>query len=539
MRRNRYHLGIVLLALGVGMVIGVMYAPKVDSGYWQKMANEDLTSARVSRLIELVDNFYVDEVDRDSISDRMMNAMLSTLDPHSAYLSPSAFADEAEMMQGKFQGIGVTLFYLGDTVYASTIIPGSPADNAGVHPGDRIVYVDTTKVSGTGMTKSPSGVVDLIRGPRHSTVTLGVQRGGTDQIHNIQVKRDVIRHSTVPAALMMDKNTGYILVTRFAETTWGEFYHALSELKQQGMNHLVVDLRNNAGGVLEAAVNMADELLPEGDLIVYTEGAHDRRRNIYATKGGVFEEGRLTVLINEHSASASEVLCGAIQDNDRGTIVGRRSFGKGLVQSQFDLPGGSAVLLTIARYYSPSGRCIQRPYDKGSDEYHMAYLNRVLSNYGAADSLLSVPDTSSQPFLTKNGRKVYGGGGIQPDVLLPYFRDTHLVYYNNLISIQAFERVVYGELFAHYSELKEKYPTYEDFARKYRVDEAIFEAVLREGDKKGLVRDAVTISKYGTEMRNRYRALLASSLYGENAFYKTSTPFDTEVQQAIKAKIEL
>ena len=538
-KKHTFSLGIVLLALVVGLLIGVISAPKVGSGAGQKSADKSLMSAQVNELLDLVESAYVDSVNYDSISNQIMNAMLSTLDPHSTYLTPTNYAKEAEVMHGQFHGIGVTLAYLNDTVFASNVISGSPAAHAGVHAGDRIIYVDTTRVSGTGMTKVSSSVVDLIRGPRFSTVTLGVQRGGSTKIHRIKVPRDVIQYSSIPAALMLDKTTGYILVLRFAETTASEFHSALLELNQQGMKHLVVDLRNNSGGVLESAINMADELLPKGDLIVYTQGAHVARRNIYATSGGLFEEGRLTVLINEHSASASEVLSGAIQDNDRGAIIGHRSFGKGLVQHKYDLPGNAAVMLTIARYYSPSGRCIQRPYDKGTDEYYMDYLNRILSDYNAADSVLNTPDTTSEPFLTKNGRKVYGGGGIQPDVALPYFRDIHLVYYNNLISNQAFEQVLYRQLFTQYDNLIQRYPTFEDYEKGFRVDNALFESILREGDKKGLTRDPVTISKYGAEMRNRYCALLAYSLYGDNAYYKISVPFDTEINQALKTKVKL
>lgn len=538
-KKNTYSLGIVLLALVVGLLIGVISAPKVDSGYWQKSADESLMSARVNALLDVVESAYVDSVDYDSISDLMMNAMLSTLDPHSAYLSPTEFAKEAEMVRGQFQGIGVTLAHQDDTVYASSIAPGSPAAHAGVHPGDRIIYVDTVQVSGTGMTKDISNVVEYIRGPRYSTVTLGVQREGSYKIRRIKITRDVIQHNSILAAIMLDKTTGYVHVARFSETTSSEFHSALLELNQQGMKHLVIDLRSNAGGVFDAAINMADELLPKGDLIVYTQGVHSRRSNIYATSGGLFEEGKLTILINEHSASASEVLSGAIQDNDRGAIIGHRSFGKGLVQHKYDLPGDAAVMLTIARYYSPSGRCIQRPYDKGSDEYYTAYLNRILSDYNAADSVLNAPDTSSEPYLTKNGRKVYGGGGIQPDVSLPYFRDIHLVYFNNLISVKAFDRVLRDQLFHHYSSLMKRYPTFEAFQKGYKVDDATFEAILKEGDKEGLTRDAVTLSKYGAEMRNRYRALFAYSLYGDNAYYTISLPYDTELNQALKAKVKL
>lgn len=533
-KKTTYSLGVVLVACLLGSIIGSF----VTTGLTRQDQQQSLLSSRVNTLMQMVDRYYVDKIDYDSLSDKMMNAMLSTLDPHSCYLSPQAFEQEAEMVQGQFEGIGVTLAYIGDTVYANYVIDGSPAAKAGVHPGDRIMKVDTTLVSGTGMTKTPSNVVDLIRGPRHSMVTLGIQRGGSEKLRYIKVQRNTIHHGSVPAAVMLDKQTGYILVSRFAATTAREFHQALEQLTQQGMKHLVLDLRGNGGGVLDGAIQMADELLPKGDLIVYTKGAHDRRRNVYATEGGLFETGRLTVLINEHSASASEVVSGAIQDNDRGAIIGHRSFGKGLVQHQFDLPGNSAMLLTIARYYSPSGRCIQRPYDKGSDDYYMEYLNRVIADYENADSLLSKPDTT-QAFTTKNGRRVYGGGGIQPDVTLPYLRDTNLIYFNRLIDKQVIERVLFARLFAHYDELVRQYPDVETFEREFTVDDATWESILRQADKSGIKRHAGCINKYGREMRNRYKALMAMSLYGEASYYRISVPFDTELQQALKAKVSL
>lgn len=536
--KTTYSLGIVLLAALLGLILGVMFAPKLDARYWKRNSMENAMSARVNTMMTLVDNFYVDKIDYDSLTDKMMNAMLSTLDPHSCYLSPTAFEQEAEMVQGRFEGIGLTLYYLGDTVYGSTIIPGSPAERAGLHPGDRIIKVDTTVVSGRGLTKDPKQVVDLIRGPRHSTVTLGIQRRGSEKIEYVKVQRNIIRHSSIPAAVMLDKETGYIFVSRFAENTADEFHTALETLTKSGMKHLVLDLRGNGGGVLDGAIKMADELLPKGELIVYTQGAHDRRRNVYATKGGLYEQGRLTVLINEHSASASEVVSGAIQDNDRGAIIGHRSFGKGLVQRQFDLPGNSAMLLTIARYHSPSGRCIQRPYDKGSDDYYMQYLTRVLSDYNAADSLLSQVDTS-QSFLTTHGRKVYGGGGIQPDVTLPYLRDVHLVYYNELINKQVLEIIIYDKLFKHYDELMKQYPSLEAYEKNFHVDDATWQAILRLSDKLGLKRDEACLAKYGNEIRTRFKGILAQSLYGEGAYYKIVMPTDVELQMAIKAKVKL
>lgn len=533
-KKYSFSLSVVCLALLIGVLVGMMFTRQFSS---RKMASSQLAE-RVSTVMQLVDQCYVDRIDPDSASDKMLNAMLSTLDPHSCYLSPKAFEQEAEMVQGHFEGIGVVLYYLNDTVYASNVQAGSPAERAGVHPGDRIIMVDTTQVSGRGLTKEPQGVVNLIRGPRLSMVDLGVQRQGSKQLKHIKVQRNVINHSSVPAAVMLDNQTGYIYVSHFAGTTALEFHTALQHLTDAGMKHLVLDLRNNGGGVLEGAIMMANELLPKGKLIVYTQGAHERRHNVYATGGGLFDEGRLTVLINERSASASEVVSGAIQDNDRGTIVGHRSFGKGLVQHQFDLPGGAAMLLTIARYYSPSGRCIQRPYDKGSDEYYTEYLSRILSDYSAADSLLSHPDTS-EAFRTVNGRTVYGGGGIQPDVVLPYFRDTHLVYFNEILGKQVMETIIYHKLNREYEQLMKQYPTLSDFERRYRPGNELLQQILAQADKQGLKRDEACIAKYGSEMVTHYRAILARTLYGEHAYYKIIMPTDVELQHAIKAKVKL
>ena len=384
------------------------------------------------------------------------------------------------------------------------------------------------------MSEELSSVVNLIRGPRYSTVTLGIQRQGSDKIREIKVKRDVILHPTVVAAIMIDKHTGYVNISRFSETTASEFHAALLQLTKEGMTHLVLDLRGNRGGSLETAIAVADELLPKGDLIVYTEGAHSPRNNHYATRGGLFEEGKLTILINEFSASASEVVSGAIQDNDRGTIAGRRSFGKGLVQRPFDLPDGDAIHLTIARYYTPSGRCIQRPYDKGSDAYYMDYLTRIFSDYRSADSLYNATVDTTQSFLTKKGRKVYGGGGIQPDIILPYLIDTNWVYYNRLADKQVLEQVIFNELFVHYDQIVKKYPTAEAFVKNYQVDDATFERIIRCAESKGISRHPSCIKKYGANIRNRYKALMAMTLYNDDAFYQVALPYDTELQRALR-----
>ncbi len=533
-KKTTYSLGIVLLALAIGLAAGFMTAPKVKPNDVPNVTGISKLGSHLVALEYIIANYYVDEVDYDSLTTSAMTAMLESLDPHSSYLTPIANSKENEMMQSRFEGIGVTLHSMNDSVFASTVRAGSPAHRAGIRAGDRIIKVDTTVVTGTGMSEELSSVVNLIRGPRYSTVTLGIQRQGSNKIREIKVKRDVILHPTVVAAIMIDKHTGYVNISRFSETTASEFHAALLQLTKEGMTHLVLDLRGNRGGSLETAIAVADELLPKGDLIVYTEGAHSPRNNHYATRGGLFEEGKLTILINEFSASASEVVSGAIQDNDRGTIAGRRSFGKGLVQRPFDLPDGDAIHLTIARYYTPSGRCIQRPYDKGSDAYYMDYLTRIFSDYRSADSLYNATVDTTQTFLTKKGRKVYGGGGIQPDIILPYLIDTNWVYYNRLADKQVLEQVIFNELFAHYDQIVKKYPTAEAFVKNYQVDDATFERIIRCAESKGIRRHPSCIKKYGANIRNRYKALMAMTLYNDDAFYQVALPYDTELQRALR-----
>lgn len=522
---------VILLAMLLGLVLGVMLAPKLDRSYWQRQATGNLMVDRINSMVQIVDQYYVDPVDYDSVTDIMMNSFLTSLDPHSRYMPPQDVEREMELMRGNFEGTGVVLFYYGDTVCAGEVLHGSPAERAGVKPGDRIMRVDTTLVSGAGLcSRSSSDIVNMIRGPRHSTVTLWVQRHGSKQLVPVKIQRDVIPHSSVPAAFMLSHQTGYIYISHFAETTGQEFHDALAALCSQGMKHLVIDLRGNGGGVLQSAIDIADELLPHGDLIVYTQGEHSRRENVRATRGGLFEQGTLTLMIDEFSASASEVLSGAIQDNDRGRIVGRRSFGKGLVQRQFPLQGNASMLLTIARYYSPSGRCIQRPYDKGSDEYYTQYLMRIIEGDSTENS--SVGDTVT--FRTKQGRKVYGGGGILPDKVLPHTRDTNLVYYNRLISENVLREVMMDQLWLHYDELMRRYPTFEQFAAGYQVSDADWQRILARADRKGIQRHAGCIARYGAEIRNRYKALIAQALYGADTYYRVAMPFDNELQSSLK-----
>ena len=533
-KKLTFSLGIVLLAMLLGLLIGIMTAPKIKAEQDQSNTMENTLSQSINMVMALVDNYYVDKVDYDSLTEEVMHALLSTLDPHSTYLTPTAFKKEAETLSGQFEGIGLTLFYMNDTVYASHVIPGAPASKAGIHVGDRIIWVDTTQVSGKGFTTESSKVVSLIRGPRHSTVKLTIQRKNSKKLLTMNVQRDVIHTPSVPAHVMVAPKTGYIRISHFGSSTYYEFRAALLQLLNEHMESLVIDLRDNGGGSLEAAIGVCNELLPSGDLIVYTQGEHSQRDNVYATTGGLFEKGRLIVLIDEGSASASEIVAGAVQDNDRGTIVGHRSFGKGLVQRQFPLPNDAAVMLTIARYYTPSGRCIQRPYDMGTDEYYSQYITRIIQNYVAADSILDADYDTTHTYLTKKGRKVYGGGGIRPDIMLPYISDTSLIYYNRLIGYRVLEETAHRQLYEHYDQLTKQYPTVESFVQNYQVDDVTWKAILSLADQKKIPRQASSIKKYGDDIRNRYKATLAMSLYGDNAYYQIAQQGDIELQNALK-----
>ena len=417
---------LLLLALMTGVVLGALTNVR-HSSYTISQKSLPATE-KIEYLIKLADKSYVDSIDNDSTVDRLCSSILSALDPHSRYLSEKEMRREMESLRGNFEGIGVVLHPKGDTTCAGQIIEGGPAEHAGVLAGDRILLIDGTPVVG----KSTSEIIPMLRGERRSKVIVTVLRPSDGKLRDIEIKRDVIKTNSLAYSCMVDKQTGYIRLTQFSHTTYAEFCDAVKQLKRQGMKRMVLVLRDNGGGALEAALDICDELLPRRELIVYTEGVHQRRKEYHSKPGGLFCEGDLIVMIDEFSASASEIVAGAVQDNDRGKIVGRHSFGKGLVQQQFQLPDNSSVLLTVSRYYTPSGRCIQRSYDKGSDEYYSDFIERVMEGDEKDSVLVALTDTT--PYHTAKGRIVYGGGGIYPDHVIHYKTDTNAIYYNMLVN---------------------------------------------------------------------------------------------------------
>ena len=370
---------------------------------------------KLNKLIDFIENEYVDKINTDSIVDLTVNNILEKLDPHSVYIPADEFVASAESMKGDFVGIGINFYMYNDTVAVIKTIEDGPSEKAGIKAGDRILFADKDQLFGR---KLPTdSLFSKLKGKEGSKVLLKVFRKSENKTFTIDLTRGTVPIKSVDVAEMIDDKTGYIKINRFAETTATEFKTALQKLLDLQMESLVIDLRDNGGGYLDKANEIADELLKQGELIVQTKNKKQRTDKTIATKGGLFETGKLYILINENSASASEIIAGAIQDNDRGIIVGRRSFGKGLVEREMNFQDGSAVRLTVARYYTPSGRSIQRPYVNGSTEYYSEFDHRFESGELYERDSIKVADTLK--FKTKNGRIVYGGGGIVPDVFVP------------------------------------------------------------------------------------------------------------------------
>jgi carboxyl-terminal processing protease len=412
MKFNSKYLPIVIGAtFALGTVLGsLMNAPVEDS-----LLAKNYSKTKLNKLIDFINNEYVDSVNTDSIVNLTVDNILSKLDPHSIYIPPSEQAEVAESMKGDFVGVGINFYMYKDSVAIIKPVENGPSAKAGIKSGDRILYAGKTKLYGRKLTSD--SLFSKLKGTKGSEIELTVFRKSEQKKLKFKIKRDVIPLKSVDASLLLDNKTGYIKINRFAETTYDEFKSGLTRLKQKGIQALVIDLRDNGGGYMEEAVAIADEFLKDKQLIVFTKNKNGTTEKTYATKSGSFETGKVTVLINENSASASEILAGAIQDNDRGTIVGRRSFGKGLVQREMDFNDGSAVRLTVARYYTPTGRSIQKPYTKGNEEYYKESEDRIKSGELYAKDSIKVAD--SLKFKTPKGKIVYGGGGIVPDVFVP------------------------------------------------------------------------------------------------------------------------
>lgn len=513
---------VMLIAIGLfaGMLIGGIRGLKTlrtDTG-----RNNDVEQA-----IKTIERYYVDNIDSDSLARIMIESTLAALDPHSRYLTAEAAAVEEEQIRGNFEGIGISLHKRNDTIFVVNVFEDGPARHVGIRSGDKILAVDGVAVSGVEM--SQNDVIKHIRGPHHTMIDLTIQRYGEKNPRHFKVERDIIDNPSIALSAMLDNEVGYIRINLFSATTYQEFCKAVASLKMAGMKDLILDLRDNGGGALYPATQLIDELLPGTETIMYTEGAHQRRQEVRSHRGGLFVEGRLAVMINEFSASASEVVSGAIQDNDRGIIVGRRSFGKGLVQHEYAMPNNAAILLTVAHYFTPSGRCIQRSYDDGADQYYASFVGQVLADY-EADSLYAIVNDST-PYYTSRGRVVYGGGGIFPDYLVRAHYDSSNYYAYQLQSRYVYDDVSAAYVATHYDELMKQYPNRDLFLKNYSPNQGYIDMMIAEAKRKGVAYDAAGMKAHREEIVRRLKAFTGSLLYSGDTFYRVIFQGDSEIKE--------
>lgn len=503
----------------------------------QSKMNVEAYEAAVKKLYMAhlaISSLYVDSVDTDKLTEDAIIGMLKELDPHSAYSNAKETKQMNEPLQGNFEGIGVQYNMLEDTLFVIQPVNKGPSEKAGILAGDRIVTVNDTSIAGVKMSRDE--IMRRLKGPKGSFVRLGVLRNGIDEMLHFDVKRDKIPMVSVDATYMLTKQTGLIRVSSFGAKTHQEVQEAIHTLKKQGMKHLILDLQQNGGGYLGAAIDIANEFLNIGDLIVYTKGRSTSDiRKYKATGKGAFKEGKLAVLVDEYSASAAEIVTGAIQDHDRGIIIGRRTFGKGLVQRPLDLPDGSSMRLTIARYYTPAGRCIQKPYKNGNKQsYNMDVINRY--NRGElihADSI-HFPDSLKYTTL-KKGRVVYGGGGIMPDYFIPLDTAKYTKYYRELTAKGVVISTTLKISDRYRKEIKAAHPTFKDFLKNYQIGEKELALLQQEAEKKSVKpKDDEERNKTIPLLKRQIKALLARDFWDMSEYFEVIYQDDEAVCKALE-----
>jgi carboxyl-terminal processing protease len=498
------------LWISIGIAIGLFIGSKFS--IFNTPGNL-VGSGKLDAVLNYIHESYVDTVNTYQLVEDALPNIIQELDPHSEYISAADMKRVNESLEGHFSGIGVSFYVLRDTIVVTSIVPGGPSEAAGIMPWDRIVAVDDSVVAGKKIRNEQ--VLKVLRGERGTEVKLGIKRAGNDFIENITVTRGEIPVKSVNAAFMLSDEIGYIkLGVNFGFNTFSEFISAISKLKSMGANSFIIDLRGNAGGSLEVVVAMVNEFLQKGDLIVYTEGRNFPRTDNYANGSGTCKNDDVVVLIDELSASASEIFAGAIQDHDRGVVIGRRSFGKGLVQSQRNFPDGSAVRLTVARYYTASGRSIQRTYEKGRyDEYEMDAINRYIQgDYVNIDTLNNLI-----PYETLGGRTVYGGDGIMPDIFIPRDTTGYNSYYNSVVNRRLDE-----EYAMVYSDMnRERLSTFSTWQELYRYlrQQPLLLNLVSYADNNGIRRRPYYIQESGELFETNLYAYIIRNFFGEEAFW--------------------
>lgn len=517
---------IIAISVVAGILIGTFYARHFAGN---KLGIINSSSNKLNALLRVIDDQYVDTVNMTDLVEKAMPQILAELDPHSTYIPAQKLEEVNSELEGSFSGIGIQFTIQEDTIHVNSVIPGGPSEKVGLMAGDRIVMVNDSLFAGKGLTNEKA--MRNLKGPKGSQVKLGVKRATEKELLDFTITRGDIPQNTIDAAYMLDDDYGYIQISKFGRTTHVELLNAIAQLSHEKCKGLIIDLRDNTGGYMEAATRMVNEFLPEGKLIVYTHGRKYPRMEEYANGTGSCQKLPLVVLVNESSASASEIFAGAIQDNDRGTIIGRRSFGKGLVQQPIDFSDGSAIRLTIARYYTPSGRCIQKPYVKGNDmNYEMDLVKRY--EHGEFFSQDSIKQDHSTIYYTANGRPVYGGGGIMPDIFVPQDTTGVTSYYTAAVSRGLTIQFSFQYTDTHRAELQ-KYDT-EASLLQYLKRQNILEQFARFAEKKGLKRRNILMYKSQKLFEKNLYGNIIYNMLGIEAYIQYLNQTDKTVLKALE-----
>ena len=510
------------------LLSGILIGLYINKGIGGRKVKFD-GGSKFDEVMWYVGNDYVEKPDAQKLQDDAIAAMMEGLDPHSAYISLDEFNEVNDPLLGSFDGIGVQFRLEKDTIAIVNVIKGGPSEKVGLQAGDRIVYVDDTLVAGKKLKNED--VMRKLKGPKGTKVKVRVMRRGVEGLLDYTITRDAIPTYSVDIAYMLDEKTGYLKLSKFSATTAGEFRNAVNKLNAQGMQQLVFDLRGNSGGYLSAAVDVADEFLPKGSLIVYTEGRNRPRQYLKASRRGMLETMPVVVLIDGESASASEIVAGALQDNDRGTIIGRRSFGKGLVQEQIMLSDQSAIRLSVARYYTPTGRCIQKPYGDSHEEYMLESWERYEN--GELFHPDSIHFADSLKYTTPKGKTVYGGGGIMPDIYVPLVDDTNQYYFNRIANTGVLYQYAFDYTDRHRAQLQ-RYKTVEAFDHSFAVSDAMFDELVKRAGEKGIKGTDEQRQVARREANTLLKAYIARNLFDDEGFYPIYAPMDEILQRAIE-----
>ncbi len=510
------------LMIGIIFALGLWLGSLLQTDSPGYLASNNIKKRKLNTLIDLLDERYVDEINTDSIVDITVTEIMKNLDPHSVYIPGDELEDIDNQMRGDFVGIGIRFFVTEDSISVISAIKDGPSDRAGIKGGDKILYMDGKPLFGENKISS-----DALKGEIGSEIVLGVLRPGDQKVVNVPVTRGNVVLTSIDAAYMLTNDLGYIKINRFSESTEEEFNKAVDKLKRRGAQKLALDLRDNPGGILSGAIAIADEFLQDDQLILFQRDRNNERTDSYATDEGDFKNKEVFILMNENSASASEVVAGALQDNDRGTIIGRRSFGKGLVQQEIKLGDGSAVRLTVARYYTPTGRSIQRPYDNGNDEYFKEYIERYEN--GELESADNIEVDDSLKRITPGGKVVYGGGGIIPDVFVPtpdgYVSQT-LDYFARTGFADQFVNQYLQGMGAVLRDL-----TQTEFVNQYEVPEDVMEEFIQYAQ---LYNTSIKLPGYRTEISNIIKSSMAEQLFDTSLKVKLLNKQDRMIEKLVE-----